>query len=107
MNSNDNRRTFILRGCAASAAFASGRVLAQSGGPKVDEADPQATALGYKHDTNKVDAKKYPQHKAQQDCANCQLFQGKPTDASGGCPLFAGKQVMGGGWCSAWVKKAN
>ena len=37
MNSNDNRRTFILRGCAASAALASGRVLAQSGGSKIDE----------------------------------------------------------------------
>ena len=107
MNSSNNRRTFILQMCAASSVLASGQVFAQADSPKIDEADPQAAALGYKHDTNKVDAKKYPQHTAQQDCANCQLFQGKPKDATGGCPLFAGKQVMGGGWCSAWTKKMS
>ena len=64
-------------------------------------------ALSYKHDTTKVDAKKYPQHTAQQDCANCQLFQGKAKDSTGGCPLFPGKPVMGTGWCSAWAKKAG
>lgn len=107
MNTRNDRRTFILEVCALSTVLTSGQAFAQASGTKLDESDPQAAALGYKHDTNKVDAKKYPQHKAQQDCANCQLFQGKPTDASGGCPLFAGKQVTGGGWCSAWVKRAS
>ena len=63
-------------------------------------------ALGYKDDSTKVDAKKYPKHAPAQTCANCQLFQGKATDATGGCPLFAGKQVAAAGWCSAWNKKA-
>jgi hypothetical protein len=53
-----------------------------------------------------VDAKKYPNHTASQNCASCQLFQGKAKDAAGGCPLFAGKQVVATGWCSAWAKKA-
>ena len=84
---------------AASSAFAADPV-------KVQESDPQAQALGYRDDTTKVDAAKYPKHSPSQDCANCQLYQGKAGDASGPCPLFGGKQVMAKGWCSAWVKKA-
>jgi hypothetical protein len=71
----------------------------------LDENDPQAKALGYAADAAKVDKAKQPKFAAGQNCANCQLFQGKPTDAAGVCPLFAGKQVAAKGWCSAWVKK--
>ena len=81
--------------------------LAQAAGPKVDEKDPAAAALGYAADTSKVDQKKFPKHAADQKCTNCNFFVGKATDAAGGCPLFAGKQVAGPGWCSAWVKKAG
>jgi len=72
---------------------------------KLDEKDPQAIALGYLHDTTKVDAKKYPKHANAQKCNNCALYQAKATDAWGGCPLFGTKQVAGPGWCSAWAKK--
>ena len=72
----------------------------------VDEKDAQAAALGYVADTKRADAKKYPKHAATQNCTNCTLYQGKPTDKAGGCALFGGKQVAGPGWCSAWAKKA-
>jgi hypothetical protein len=101
-----NRRTFMLQVLAAGSALGAMQAHGQAG-PKLDESDPQAVALGYKQDTAKVDAKKYPKHEATQNCAGCQLFQGKATDATGGCPLFAGKQVAAGGWCSAWAKKAG
>ena len=101
--SQNNRRVFILQLAAGSAALATGAVQAQA---KLDEADAQATAVGYKHDTTKVDAKKYPKHDKAQKCSNCQLFQGKAADAWGGCPLFGAKQVSGNGWCSAYAKKA-
>jgi hypothetical protein len=100
-----NRRTFMLQVAATGAALSAAQAQAQPAGAKVEETDPQAAALGYKQDTAKVDAKKYPNHAATQSCSNCQLYQGKPKEASGVCPLFAGKQVMAGGWCSAWVKK--
>ena len=94
----------MIQVSVASGAAATGHhAFAQ--GPALAESDPQAVALGYKADTTKVDAKKFPKHEASQKCTNCQLYQGKPTDAMGGCPLFAGKQVAGPGWCSAWVKK--
>lgn len=102
-----SRRIFMLRFVATGTALGAIDVLAQTGGPKLEESDPQAIALGYKQDTAKVDAKKYPAHAASQDCANCQLFQGKANDASGGCALFAGKQVAAIGWCSAWNKKSG
>ena len=103
---NSNRRTFMLHVVATGAALSASHAYAQTAGPKLEESDAQATALGYKNDTMKVDAKKYPNHAAAQSCATCQLFQGKAKDAAGGCPLFAGKQVMATGWCSAWAKKA-
>lgn len=101
--SNSSRRVFIMQLAAGSAALAASAARAQA---KVDEADPQAAAVGYKHDTTKVDAKKYPKHDKAQKCSNCQLFQGKASDAWGGCPLFGAKQVAGNGWCSAYAKKA-
>ena len=105
--STSTRRHFVLRIVAAGAALGSLDAGAQGAGPKLSESDPQAVALGYKDDSSKVDAKKYPKHAAVQTCANCQLFQGKATDATGGCPLFPGKTVAAAGWCSAWNKKAG
>ncbi len=99
-----NRRVFMLQAATAGAALCAGaRAFAQA---KLDESDPQAVSLGYKHDTGKVDAKKFPKHAPSQQCAGCALYQGKPSDAWAGCALFPGKQVAGGGWCSAWAKKA-
>ena len=99
-----NRREFIVQLSLGTGALVAGQAMAQ--GAPLAEADPQAVALGYKADTTKVDAKKFPKHAATQNCANCALFQGKAGDKTGGCPLFAGKSVTANGWCSAWAKKA-
>jgi hypothetical protein len=99
-----NRREFVIQISVAGSAMLAGQAMAQA--PMVVETDAAAAGLGYKADTTKVDAKKYPKHAATQLCNNCALYQGKAADAAGGCPLFAGKQVAGKGWCSAWAKKA-
>lgn len=98
-----NRRTFMLTLVASGGALAAGAARAQA---TLSETDPQAVALGYKTDASKVDAAKYPQHQASQECGNCMHYQGKPADASGPCVIFGGKLVHKQGWCSAWVKKA-
>lgn len=103
--SNPSRRTFVMCVVAGSTALATSHVSAQAAAT-VAENDPQASALGYKADTTKVDKAKFPKHEASQMCNGCQLFQGKAGDAAGPCQLFAGKQVAGKGWCSAWVKRA-
>lgn len=72
---------------------------------KLEETDPVATALGYKEDTTKVDATKYPQHKNDQKCDGCALYTGKAGDATGPCSAFGGKIVTSGGWCAAFAKK--
>jgi hypothetical protein len=90
---------------ASGTALVASQASAQAAAP-VAETDPQAVALGYKADTTKVDQAKFPKHDASQMCNGCQLYQGKPADASGPCALFAGKAVAGKGWCSAWIKKA-
>jgi hypothetical protein len=97
------RRTFLITVAGASSAALLGtQAHAQA---MVAETDPQAQGVGYKADATKVDKAKYPKYAAGQLCSNCTLFQGKPTDASGGCALFPGKAVAGKGWCNAYVKK--
>ncbi|MBM3346073.1 MAG: High potential iron-sulfur protein [Betaproteobacteria bacterium] len=111
------RRGFLKVGSLAVGALAlstrAGTSLAQPKAqdtkgalPRVDEKDATAQGLGYKHDATKVDKAKFKQYAAGQNCANCQLYQAKATDAWGPCTIFPGKQVAGKGWCSAWVKKA-
>ena len=102
-----NRIVFVIQSVVSAGVLATaGLTQAQAAAPMVLESDPQAVALGYKADAAKVDKAKYPKFAAGQNCANCALYQAKPTDAAGGCPLFAGKQVAAKGWCSAWAKKA-
>ncbi len=105
---NKTRRSFIAGAAVGSAAIIVSRgAAAQAAAPVLSESDPQATSLGYKADTTKVDKAKYPQHQASQMCSGCNFYQGKPTDAMAPCQLFAGKQVANKGWCSAWAKKAG
>ena len=99
-----NRRMFFLQAAAAGSVLTTLKAGAQSPA-RVAESEPQAAALGYKHDTKTVDKSKFPKHEDSQMCSNCQLFQGKPTDEWAACAIFAGKQVAGPGWCSAWIKK--
>ena len=100
-----NRRIFMQLVAISATTGATATALAQAPA-MVNEKDPAAVGLGYAADTTKVDAKKYPKHTNEQNCANCQLYAGKPKEVAGACPLFAGKQVAAKGWCSAWVKKA-
>jgi hypothetical protein len=74
--------------------------------PHIDEADPTAGALGYKHDTTAVDKAKYAAHTAEQSCANCNLALAAQGDGWMPCQIFPGKAVNPKGWCAAWVKKA-
>jgi High potential iron-sulfur protein len=98
-----NRRQFIMT-IVPAAAVLSGVTCAHAQAAKVDEKDPAAVGLAYKHDATKVDAKKHPNWKAGNTCGNCQFYQGK--EAWGVCPLLGGKQVAAKGWCTAWAKKA-
>jgi hypothetical protein len=100
----NSRRQFIILSASSVALASAGTAFAQA--PMLAETDPQAVGLGYKADTTKVDAAKYPKHKATQKCNNCALYKGAAGSAAGACQLFAGKQVAGAGWCSAYAPKA-
>lgn len=103
-----SRRQFLAISATmvAAAAVAPRIAHAQGALPQIDEADPTAAALGYKHDTSKVDAAKYPNHKPEQNCANCKLIQGADADAWRPCSIFPGKSVNAKGWCAAYAAKA-
>lgn len=100
------RRTFIFKTLPGVALAVTASQVAFAEAAKLEESDPAAAALGYKHDATKVDAKKYPTHAAGNICAGCQLYQGKATDPWAPCGVMGGKQVNAKGWCVAYVKKA-
>jgi len=100
-----SRRSFLIAGAGlASSVALAGRVLAEPA--KVEESDPVATGLGYKHDAALIDKAAQPKYVPGEHCGNCQLFQGKAGDQWAPCAIFAGKLVAGAGWCSAYSKKA-
>lgn len=96
------RRQFIQWIPAAGLALMAAR---SAQAEMVGDKDANAVALGYVADATKADKAKFKTYAAGQKCSNCQLYQGKATDAAGGCPLFGAKQVAGPGWCSAYAKK--
>lgn len=97
------RRIFI----AAVVAGGAGLTCAQAvvAAPrKVDESEPKAASLGYRHDSNQVDKKRFPKHKAGERCNNCMAWLGTPKDAWAECDLMADRLVAAPGWCSSYVK---
>jgi hypothetical protein len=99
-------RRIFLASLPAAGALALGAKQASAAVANITETDPAAAALGYKGDATKVDIKKFPNYVKGQQCAGCQLYVGKPTDAAAPCGVFGGKLVAGKGWCAAWSKKA-
>ena len=77
-----------------------------AGEVQMAETDPTAAALGYRHDTSKVDQAKFPKHKVSQVCLGCSLVKGKDGEAWRPCAIFPSKLVAAKGWCSAFAVKA-
>jgi hypothetical protein len=76
-------------------------------GPKpVEETHPLAKAFGYKKDASTVDATKFPNYKAGNNCTNC-LQYSKINEGWGKCKIIAAGPVTAGGWCKNWVKKPS
>lgn len=73
--------------------------------PHVSPADPVAVALAYHESAKSVEAAKFPNYKAGQQCSNCLQLTGKDGDTWRPCNLFPGKLVNAGGWCKVYVKK--
>ena len=106
---NIQRRMLLKTGSLAIVSIAVAAGVAKSVGaaaPRLDENDPTAQSLGYKHDASKVDKAKFPKYKNGDACANCQLYQAKTAVPWAPCPIFSGKEVNAKGWCSAYTKKS-
>lgn len=101
------RRKFILQIIPAAAAVTIlGNKAMAAPPPKLTDTHPAAKALAYITDTKKVDAKKFPQHKATQDCRNCMHYTATGKTV-GTCALFKGFEVEKVAWCRSWVEKKS
>jgi hypothetical protein len=105
---NPHRRQFFATVGVAAGSVALGTLVAKNATaadlPQLKETDSLAVTMNYKEDSTKVDGKKFPNHKADQTCSNCQFYQGG-TAATGPCQIFAGKSVASKGWCQVWALK--
>jgi High potential iron-sulfur protein len=102
MNSSlHNRRVFMMRVAGVTTTLAAGHALAADpvSTEKLTETDAYAKSMGFKLDTTKADAAKYPRHTNEQRCGVCQLFSGKEGEEWGPCSFFGGRLVNKGGWC--------
>ena len=104
------RRDFLKHGSLAVISLAMlARTLPSSAQakplPHLAENDPQAAALGYRHDAKKVDKKKFANWQAGKDCDDCIQFEGRKREAWGPCKLFPGKAVNAKGWCAGFQPK--
>ena len=75
--------------------------------PHLTDNNPAAASLEYTEDTATVDARKFPQHKSDQRCANCKYFDA--AAAAGGpyapCRLYPGNAVNVNGWCAGYASR--
>lgn len=109
---DDQSRRRVLKMMLGGAVFvpvstlvANGTAFAETP-PQLDENDPVAKSLQYRHDaTQAARADKAGTPAAQQVCSNCQLSQG--TGDWLGCSIFPGKVVNANGWCSGWILRAG
>lgn len=108
---NANRRRAVKLIVGGAAAFPLASLVTSSNAvasdlPKLEESDPLAGSLQYKHDATQAPrADKPGTPAAEQFCRNCQLAQGEGEWV--GCSIFPGKAVNANGWCTAWVKRAG
>jgi len=111
MEVSGNRRVFMLKVIAGSAALRAGTgSAADADAPvekatvKVTESDAYPKSMGFRLDTNNVDKAKFPRHEASQRCSECQLFSGATGDEWGTCSFFK-RLVPPTGWCRNFKQK--
>ena len=112
------RRGWLKTGAHAVAAFLTThflrvesadarRVLA----PKLSESDAVARALGYVHEAEQADTKRFRKRRrpdaAQQFCGSCRFYSDSELEGWGPCPMVQGKLVKETGWCKVWRAKAE
>jgi hypothetical protein len=99
-----SRRTVMLLPVAAGLAGFHASA-ARAALKRVEESEPKATAIGYRHDSTKIDGARYPKHNAAQKCLNCLAWApDKPADEWGECDLMSDRLVNRNGWCSSYKK---
>jgi len=79
--------------------------------------NPTAVALGYNHNAELVDIKKWSKRAGdegkKQFCSNCNFLKGEAKKVDGqegewvGCQLFPGNLVNNKGWCNSWTAKVK
>lgn len=68
--------------------------------PHVEENDPTAIALKYKHDATESE-----RTNPEAFCHNCRYFRGTQQTEWAPCDLFPGKSVAAQGWCNVWAMR--
>ncbi len=102
-----SRRKFLKLGATSivAAPFANivvNGVAQASDLPQLEESDPVAMGLKYKHDATESE-----RTDDTATCANCQLYTDADAAEWGPCAIFAGKSVAAAGWCASWAQRVS
>ena len=97
------RREFIAAILPVAGAMAAFPRVVLADIPVLAEDDKMARAMGFRLQTEKADAAKYPKHTNEQNCAKC-VHYGTPAAETARCDVF-NKTVPKGGWCSGFSKR--
>jgi len=103
MQTPTQRRIFMIHTVLAAGGLTCAGI-SRAAAKKVDENEPKAKSLGYRHDTTQVDRAKFPKHSPSEKCNSCMAWLGKPSDTWAECDLMADRSVAAPGWCSSYVK---
>jgi High potential iron-sulfur protein len=98
-----SRRRFLQLALAGAGAAVLLPCAVQAQLPPLPADDPTGKALAYTEDAGSVDAARFPNFKAGQNCLGCNFYKGQAE--RGACTLFPGKSVAGKGWCSAFAAR--
>ena len=100
-----NRRYFLIAPLAAGTIGLHAPAV-HAAFKRVEESEPKAAAIGYRHDSARVDGARYPKHDDTQKCQNCLAWApDKPADEWGECDLMSDRMVNRNGWCSSYKKR--
>jgi hypothetical protein len=104
-----NRRVFMMQVVGGLGTLALGSKASFAAVEKLTEADSYGKSMGFKLNTMDVDKAKWKRWTAEQNCGNCQLWNGKENKTVAGygeCSFFE-RYTPEAGWCKNYkVRKA-
>ena len=102
--------SFGLFGCSKDSEYAAKSIHhphVPKGKGMVIEQDVDAKKIAYHHNSNSVNARKFPEKQSFEKCANCAFFKPYKKGHFGACSKLDGRYVPKQGWCAVYKPQGS